>query len=113
VKIDEEEVPRPLARAYDRLMKAIAPLAGRLTAGGFAVPSLFLWPAVAIYSWADGGDWNKIIRAAQITDGDLAMLIMRTADNLRQVASLDETHPDMAALAVLARRAILREPVAM
>jgi ATP-dependent RNA helicase HelY len=41
----------------------------------------------------------------------MAMLIMRTADNLRQIMSLRETHPEMAALATVARGAILREPV--
>jgi len=64
-----------------------------------------------IYEWATGGDWNRIIRKAGIADGDMAMLIMRTADNLRQIASLKETHPEMAALAWKAREAILREPV--
>jgi ATP-dependent RNA helicase HelY len=41
----------------------------------------------------------------------MAMLIMRTADNLRQIASLRETHPETSALAAKAREAILREPV--
>ena len=44
-------------------------------------------------------------------DGDLAMLISRTADSLHQIASLKETHPKVSALAAAARRAILREPV--
>jgi ATP-dependent RNA helicase HelY len=39
------------------------------------------------------------------------MLNMRTADNLRQIMSLRETYPEIAALAAAARDVILREPV--
>ncbi|MCG2742137.1 MAG: DEAD/DEAH box helicase [Syntrophaceae bacterium] len=106
-----KELPGRLTRACDRVVKTLSPLAGRLKEGGFPVAPLFLWPAVVIYEWAAGGDWDRIIRKAGITDGDMAMLIMRTADNLRQVMSLRETHPEMAALATAARGAILREPV--
>jgi ATP-dependent RNA helicase HelY len=41
----------------------------------------------------------------------MASLILRTADNLRQIASLKDTHPEVAACAYRAREAILREPV--
>ena len=105
------ELPRRLTRAYDRMIAALADLMERLKAGGFPIAPLFLWPAVVIYEWAAGGDWNRIIRQRGIADGDMAMLIMRTADNLRQITSLRETHPDTSALAARAREAILREPV--
>jgi ATP-dependent RNA helicase HelY len=106
-----KELPRRLTRAYDRMIATLADLTERLKAGGFPVAPLFLWPAVVIYEWAAGGDWNRIIRKAGISDGDMAMLIMRTADNLRQITSLRETHPETSALAAKAREAILREPV--
>ncbi|MBU1184929.1 MAG: DEAD/DEAH box helicase [Proteobacteria bacterium] len=106
-----KDLSRHLTRAYDRVVKTLADLAERLKAGGFPVAPLYLWPAAVIYEWATGGDWNRIIRKAGIADGDMAMLIMRTADNLRQIASLKETHPEMAVLAWKAREAILREPV--
>ena len=106
-----KELPRRLTRAYDRMMATLSDLRERLKAGGFPVAPLFLWPAAVIYEWAAGGDWNRIIRKAGIADGDMAMLIMRTADNLRQIQSLRETHPDTSALAAKAREAILREPV--
>jgi len=41
----------------------------------------------------------------------MAMLVSRTADNLRQIASLRDTHPDVAELAWEAREALMREPV--
>ena len=109
--IPRDAIPRRLTRSYDRLMKALRGLVERLEAGGFPTAPLVLWPAVVILQWARGEDWNRIITQAGIADGDLAMLIMRTADNLRQIASLGETHPEVAALAWKARETILREPV--
>ena len=106
-----KELPRRLTRAYDRMIAVLADLMERLKAGSFPVAPLFLWPAAVIYEWAAGGDWNQIIRKAGIADGDMAMLIMRTADNLRQIASLRETHPETSAVAAKARETILREPV--
>jgi superfamily II RNA helicase len=106
-----KELPGRLIRACDRVVKTLAPLVDRLKARGFPASPLYLWPAVVIYEWARGGDWNRIIQKAGIADGDMAMLIMRTADNLRQLMSLRETHPETAALAAAARTAILREPV--
>jgi hypothetical protein len=39
------------------------------------------------------------------------MLIYRTADNLRQLEGLDQSHPLLAASATEAIRRLLREPV--
>ncbi|MHB8771678.1 MAG: DEAD/DEAH box helicase [Syntrophales bacterium] len=108
-----KELPRRLTRGYDRITATLAALMERLKAGGFPVTPLYLWPAAAIYEWAAGGDWERIIRKAGIADGDMAMLILRTADNLRQIMSLKETHPETATLAAKAREAILREPVVL
>ena len=109
--VARKDLPRRLTGAYDRVMRTLAGLANRLKADGFPVSPLYLWPAAVIFEWAAGGDWNLIIRKAGIAEGDMAMLVMRTADNLRQIASLKETHPELAALAWKAREAILREPV--
>jgi superfamily II RNA helicase len=82
-----------------------------MKAAGFPVSPLYLWTSSVIYDWARGVDWDEIIETAGISDGDMAMLVLRTADNLRQIASLKETHPEMAELAFKARESILREPV--
>jgi len=82
-----------------------------MKATGFIVRPLYFWTAALMYDWARGGNWEEIMKKMGIADGDMAMLILRTADNLRQITSLKETHPEMAALAVRAREAILREPV--
>jgi hypothetical protein len=52
-----------------------------------------------------------VIKASGIAEGDMATLVLRTADNLRQIASLKDTHPYVAACAVRACEAILKEPV--
>jgi len=106
-----KELPGRLTRACNRIVKAVSPLSERLKDRDFPVSPLMLWPAVVIYEWAIGGDWDRIIKRRGIAEGDMAMLILRTADNLRQLMSLRDTHPEIAALAAGAREAILREPV--
>jgi ATP-dependent RNA helicase HelY len=107
----KKELPRRLTRAYMRVVRTVKPLCERMEKRGFPVSPLLLWPAAVIYQWAEGGDWDRIIAKTGISEGDMAMLVLRTADNLRQLVSLKETHPEMSSLAAAAREAILREPV--
>jgi superfamily II RNA helicase len=109
--VPRRELPRPLTCAGDRIRKSLAPLMDKLKAGGFPLAPLLQWPAAVIHAWAAGDDWDRIVRRVGIADGDLAMLITRTADNLRQIAALKETHRETARRAALAREAILRPPV--
>jgi ATP-dependent RNA helicase HelY len=109
--IPRKDLPRLLTRSYDRVVETLKRLTEKLKERGFPAAPLSLWPAVVIYEWAMGGNWDRIVRKMGIADGDMAMLIMRTADNLRQIASLRETHPRIAAQAAVAREGILREPV--
>lgn len=111
ISIPEKRVPRRLRQAATRIFSVIRPLMSRMKAAGFAVQRQYFWPAYVIYDWSKGGRWDDIIGKAGITDGDMAMLVLRTADNLRQIASLKDTHPETAALAARARELILREPV--
>jgi hypothetical protein len=46
-----------------------------------------------------------------MAEGDLAMLVSRTADNLRQIASITEVYPAIARSASEAIAIIMREPV--
>jgi len=111
INVTKRRIPRKLISAYQKVVSTLQPLSKRMKAAGFTVTPLYLWTSSVIYDWARGGDWNDIIQEAGIADGDMAMLILRTADNLRQITSLKDTHPDMAALAFKARESILREPV--
>jgi superfamily II RNA helicase len=111
IKMTSKKLSRKLTGCYSRVLRTLRPLSERMKAAGFPVSPLYLWTSSVIYDWARGVDWDEIIEAAGISDGDMAMLVLRTADNLRQIASLKETHPEMAELAFKARESILREPV--
>ncbi|OPY88248.1 MAG: ski2-like helicase [Syntrophus sp. PtaU1.Bin208] len=111
ILLDKRSIPRKLSRAFIRLVRNLGPLTERMTEAGFSVQPLYFWTSVAVYAWASGEDWDGILERIGVSDGEMAMLILRTADNLRQIVSLKETHPEMADLAMKARDAILREPV--
>ena len=49
--------------------------------------------------------------AYDMEEGDLAMLILRTADNLRHIRALSEDFPQVSAAAAEAIDMILRDPV--
>ena len=110
-RINLKKMPRKLGQACHRVVTTLNPLSKRMQDAGFPVNPLYLWTSMVMYEWAKGGDWDEIIQGAGIVDGDMAMLVLRTADNLRQLTSLKETHPDIADLALKARDTILREPV--
>ena len=52
-------------------------------------------------------------KISEIEEGDLAMLILRTADNLRHIKALYQVFPQAAEAADHAIELILREPVIM
>ena len=111
IAVKRKELPKRLVAAYDRVIDAVSPLMERLEAAGFGLNPLPLWTAAVIYDWARGRDWDRIVERYGFADGDMAMLVSRTADNLRQIASLRDTHPDVADLAWKARESLMREPV--
>jgi superfamily II RNA helicase len=78
---------------------------------GFEARVLHLRPVVAIYAWANGEPWEKVRALAEMEEGDLVMLILRTADNLRHIRRLKGAFPDAAQAAHQAIELILREPV--
>jgi superfamily II RNA helicase len=84
----------------------------RKVIGGFEVRPIVLWPAATIYAWANGQPWERALEIGGMAEGDLAMLVTRTADHLRQIASLTKVYPAIARSALEAIAMILREPVA-
>jgi superfamily II RNA helicase len=111
--LNESAVPKRLLKAYDRMKKALTPLAERKAVRGFKVRPIPLWPAATIYAWANGQPWDKVLDIAGMAEGDLAMLVSRTADNLRQIASLTKVYPAIAQSAADTVDMILREPLVM
>lgn len=102
-----------VAKPFFRMLQNLQRLRNRLQKDGFQIPPLPFWTVVTIYYWASGQDWESVRRIASMDEGDLAMVVLRTADHLRQIESLAETHPQLASSAREAIQMILREPVLM
>jgi ATP-dependent RNA helicase HelY len=105
-------LPKKLERAFVSADRALQSLMAHMASWGFVARPLYLRPAVTLYDWARGRTWEQVLMDAGLADGDLAMLITRTADNLRHIRTLDRVFPDVAATADQAVEAIVREPVA-
>ncbi len=110
-KINKKRVSRPLLDAFYRVVKGLRPFAWQMQDRGFEARPFQLRPVVAIYAWADGEQWEKVQSLAEMEEGDLVMLILRTADNLRHIRALRQVFPDAAETANRAIELILREPV--
>jgi len=102
---------KPIIEAYMRMKDLTDGMLDNMKEHGFSVPQLQFWPAAALFTWAGGEAWENVIRLTGVDEGDLAMLIYRTADNLRQIASLEKTHPGLAEKARRTIDLLLREPV--
>jgi ATP-dependent RNA helicase HelY len=111
VEFDQSKVPKELMNAYSKMKNGLLPLIERKTINGFSVRPIPLWAAATIYAWAKGLDWERVLTVADMTEGDLAMLVSRTADNLRQMTSLRDVYPGIAMTSAQSISLILREPV--
>lgn len=100
-----------LAKLFFKMLQNLQRLREQLQAEGFEIPPLPFWAVVTIFHWAQGLTWDKVREISGMDEGDLAMIILRTADHLRQIQALAETHPRLAATAGEAIRLLLREPV--
>ncbi len=77
---------------------------------GFEAPQLLFWPSAILYLWAKGKTWEELRLISGMDEGDMVSLILRTADHLRQVVNLKDTHPSLSFKAERAIKLILREP---
>jgi len=109
-EFDRSKAPKELVDAYDRMKNGLFPLIESKAVHGFQVRPMPLWAAATIYAWAKGLEWEKALMIAGMTEGDLAMLVSRTADNLRHIASLTSVYPAIAGTSTQAISLILREP---
>jgi superfamily II RNA helicase len=93
------------------LSRQLDPLQRLKRKRGFETLPIQFWPAAAVLLWARGRRWDLLLRSIAIEEGDLASLVLRTADHLRQFFDLGATHPSLASTARQALPLILREPV--
>jgi superfamily II RNA helicase len=111
VMLDDSRVPKDFLRSFENMKKALTPLLERKTERGFDVRPITIWPGAVVYAWGKGLSWEKVVKMTGISEGDLSMLVLRTAESLRQIASLTKNYPATAKCAWKAIEQILREPV--
>ena len=110
-RIGKRFIPDSLIESFIRVTEGLSQFAGKLAKGRFDVRPLQLRPAATVYAWARGESWEVVLRIAEMEEGDLAMLIVRTADNLRHIRNLKDVFPEAAQTAANAIEKIMREPV--
>lgn len=111
-RIDKRLVPDALRAAFAKVNRGLTSFAAKMIQRNFEVRPLLVRPAATVCAWARGLSWESVLRIAEIEEGDLATLILRTADNLRHVRNLKDVFPEAAATAANSIEKILREPVA-
>jgi superfamily II RNA helicase len=97
--------------AYDALMDSMDEIMIHMDKRGFSYPQIMFWPGAALFLWTRGTSWETLLKYIPVGEGDMASLIVRTADHLRQMLNLEETHPVLAETAREAMNLILKEPV--
>jgi superfamily II RNA helicase len=104
VKLEE------MGTAYDAMVAGTLGIRKALEGWGFGTPLLQFWPAVCLCLWAEGMAWTQLCKTVPLDEGDLVALIVRTADHLRQICDLVDTHPVLAKRGRSALERIQREP---
>jgi superfamily II RNA helicase len=112
-RIHKKLTPKPLLSEFNNLKKGLAPFIKDMLHEGFTVRPLSIRPAATMFAWASGKAWELICLNFEIEEGDLAMLVLRTADHLRHMLSVFESFPRIAETAEAAIEIILRDPVVM
>lgn len=106
-----QALPKALKDVFLDIRKGLKPFAVNMLEKGFDAPNLFIQPGLLLYFWAHQEPWENICTLYDFAEGDLARLILRTGENLRQIAKLEETFPELAKTARQAIDLILKEPV--
>ncbi len=109
----EKTAPKELVQACLTVKRALKPFQKLMDKRGFKTKDMFLHPAFIIYQWAQGTPWEKVVSMSEMAEGNLAMLILRTADNLKHIKSLKQIFPVAAKTSEKSIDLILKEPVIM
>ncbi|MFH1156749.1 MAG: DEAD/DEAH box helicase [Pseudomonadota bacterium] len=104
-------LPVELIAGFAALRKGLKPFATRMLKQGFAAPNLYMPPAAALFYWAGDTPWEVLVERSEFAEGDLARLVLRTGEHLRQLAGLKDSFPEIALCAEKAADLILKEPV--
>ena len=105
------KISKELLNSFLLIKRILKPIALKMLKRGFEVKPLYLHPAVTIFMWASGMNWEKVVRISGLAEGDLARLVLRTADHLRHLRGLRSVFPDAAETSVQSIDLIMKEPV--
>lgn len=105
--------PSPgVTAAVEAMEPARAELAALQLRAGLDVPmGLDLRMAGVVEAWASGAAWSQITADCGLDEGDVARLLMRTVDSLRQAAFCEHLLPSLRQSARAAARAMDRAPI--
>ena len=109
--IDWHTIPKSFKRGIAQFTENLAPFSKNMAKNRFGAPALLMTPAMAVYLWTTDMSWENVRLKSGLAEGDLAMLILRTVDNLRHVVSLGNVFPETAKSAKTAVGLLLRDPV--
>jgi superfamily II RNA helicase len=102
---------KPLWKKFRGMLMRLKPLIQIMISHDFPVPDIMFWPVASVFLWAEEVDWNELITHVGADEGDLAMVILRTADHLRQLMALSDVEPEIAATARTSMELIMRPPL--
>jgi superfamily II RNA helicase len=74
-------------------------------------PEMNFSAAATAEHWADGANWENLVRETKAEEGDLVRLLSRTGEALLQIANLKKSNPAAAEIARTTAEIILREPI--
>jgi superfamily II RNA helicase len=107
----ERYLGRRLKNGIARLRQVLDPMLDLLRQWGFSTPPLPYTAASAVFAWVQMTGFSEAVELYGGAEGDMAQLIYRTSDNLRQIITLEDTHPKLSASAREAVELLLRPPV--
>ncbi len=113
ISFASEELPdiKRFRKIFRRIIRHIKQIRELKRKRGFENPTLIFPVGIAIYLWAKGFGWKELLNIVPMDEGDMASLVMRTVDHLRQISNLEESHPELAGVAREAIGFIMKEPV--
>jgi ATP-dependent RNA helicase HelY len=102
---------RRLWKKFRAMIQRLKPLVNYMIDRGFDFPTITFWPCAATCLWAGQAPWEELTESLSADEGDLAMMLLRTADHLRQLAQLEDEQPQLADTAKEAIALIMRAPI--
>ncbi len=101
-----------LWRLFRRMVNSLKPVVRLMSERGFDAPAVMFWPAASVYLWSqEGVDWEELNAHISADEGDISMMLLRTADHLRQFLDLEREEPELASKASQALGLIMRPPI--